>query len=377
MESKGTVLLVDDSKALLGLISDILTAEGYHVISTFSGSEAIQIASELIPDLVLLDRNMPEMDGIEVCKKLKKDKKTVRIPIIFLTGTRSVEAIVEGFKMGAIDYITKPFQREELLARVDSHIKLFKLTEILKKQTVELKKSETSLKELNAQKDKLFSIIAHDLKGPLNNLIVLSEMIINTNNKGNLNQTTELSHLLFNTAKGTSKLLENLLEWAMLQRGVIVFNSQTLMLKKLVSDCFNLVKEETIRKKVVLINNVPNDQAVHADSYMFKTIIRNLITNAVKFTPRNGSITVCSESKSNTTLIAVSDTGVGIDPKTIKGLFAIKESKYTLGTEGETGTGLGLLLCKELVEKHGGKIWAESVVGSGSKFYIELPMGNE
>ncbi len=376
MESKGTVLLVDDSKALLGLISNILTAEGYNVISTFSGAEAIQVATEQIPDLVLLDRNMPDMDGIEVCIQLKKDKKTARIPIVFLTGTSSVEAIVEGFKMGAVDYITKPFQREELLARVDSHIKLFKLTEILKKQTIELKKSETSLKELNAQKDKLFSIIAHDLKGPLNNLIVLSEMIINTNNKGNPNQTTELSQLLFNAATSTSKLLENLLEWAMLQRGVIVFNPQTLMLKKLVSDCFNLVNEETIRKKVVLINNVPNNQAVHADSYMLNTVIRNLITNAVKFTPRNGSITVCSESKPNSTLIVVSDTGVGIEPKTIKGLFAIKESKSTLGTEGETGTGLGLLLCKELVEKHRGKIWAESVVGSGSKFYIELPRGN-
>ena len=169
-------------------------------------------------------------------------------------------------------------------------------------------------------------------------------------------------------------LLENLLEWSMMQRGMIKFNPTNYNLYEMIDQNFEVLKQKSVQKDISLINEVDQSITVHADERMVNTVIRNLITNAIKFTPKGGKVTVSSQFKEeNSTEITIADTGVGIAQDTIKKLFRIDEKISTLGTENEPSTGLGLLLCKDFIEKHGGKIWVESEIGKGSRFIFSLP----
>jgi signal transduction histidine kinase len=374
MKLKGDILIVDDSKALQALISEMLQTENYSTFSVDSGEDAMVFLSVHKPELILLDRNMSGIDGFEVCKLIKANRKLAKIPIIFLTASNDSKSIVEGFKLGAVDYITKPFQREELLARVNSHIELYQITQLLKEQTKELKESEKHLQEVNAEKDKFVSIIAHDLKGPLNNILQLSNLIKKNIIIEDKNQIAELVNLLYKTADNTTKLLSNLLEWTTLQRGKMQFNPQKLQLSRVVNESFELFRSSAKAKSIELISSINDEVFVNADSNMLHTILRNLISNGIKFTEKNGTISLSAVSSSNSCTITVSDTGIGINPKTVKELFLITDSKSTYGTEGEHGTGLGLLLCKEFIAKHGGNIWVETELGKGSQFKFSLPV---
>ena len=375
MNPKGNILLVDDSQALLELISSFLEAEDYTLFTHDTGEKALKFLENNIPDLILLDRIMPGMQGIEVCKRIKQDERLQNIPIIFLTATSDVKAIVEGFQAGAVDYITKPFQKEELLARVHSHIELYQITQILNEQTKVLTESEKRLKQLNATKDKFFSIIAHDLKNPLNNILQLSHLLKENysptdNNESNLEEI--VTHLT-TAAENTAELLANLLDWAQFQRGHIRYNPQKLSFANINTQCFELLGSTAYAKKISLTSSIHSSIHVSADENMVLTLLRNLISNAIKFTPANGTINVSANIKNKMIEICVSDTGVGIAKEKLDTIFMITNSKSTYGTDGEHGTGLGLILCKEFVSKHKGKIWVESEPNKGSQFYFTLP----
>lgn len=374
MKLKGTILIVDDSNALLELISEMLKSEGYKAITAQSGSEAISFLESNRPDLILLDRNMPDMDGIEVCKQIKSRKQISKIPIIFLTATKDVSAIVEGFKLGAVDYITKPFQKEELLARANSHINLYRLNQILSKQRSELREREKTLSEFIVEKDKFLSIIGHDLKGPLSNIeqlsILLKSKCGNTSNQ----KVNEIIDHLISTSRNTNRLLLNLLEWASYQRGKIDYKPVKVDLNDEIKNCFALLTSNAAAKSISLFNEVDCNLLVYVDKNMLNTILRNLVSNAIKFTSRYGIITVSCKTDVNECQVRISDTGIGMAPEVMKKLFSLSKSNTTFGTDGENGTGLGLVLCREFVERNGGKIWAESEVGVGSNFFFTLPL---
>lgn len=257
--------------------------------------------------------------------------------------------------------------------RIDGIIATAKDITDQKKAEKDLKESEARLKELNATKDKLFSIIGHDLKGPLNNILGFSELIEQGYDKYSAKELRRYNKMIYQLSLTVSNLLENLLTWSRAQREKIVVTPINISLRFIVDRCYNLVDQTASHKEIRLKNNIPSDTVIFADEEMITTVVRNLVSNAIKFTPRSGTITTSSEINKTNVIISIKDTGVGIPKKNMPFLFQPDENHTNLGTEGEKGTGLGLIICKDFVEKNGGQIWVESEPGSGSTFYISLP----
>jgi two-component system, sensor histidine kinase and response regulator len=240
-----------------------------------------------------------------------------------------------------------------------------------------IEKRNKELIKLNSEKDKFFSIIAHDLKSPFISLLGLTELMADTTEGFTLAEFIEHSKSLNEIARNLYKLLENLLEWAQIQKGSLNFTPKDSDLSKLVSQSIETITQRAMQKRITIINETGNSQKVFVDEKMIDTVFRNLLSNAVKFTKTDGKIVVKYEqSDSKTIELSISDTGVGIPSSDIKRLFKIEEKVSTRGTDGESSTGLGLLLCKEFIEKHGGKIWVESEVNQGTKFFFTLPLNS-
>ena len=247
-------------------------------------------------------------------------------------------------------------------------------SEELMAQKEELLEMNNKLYELNASKDKFFSIIAHDLKNPFNTILGLSELLKDETKSGNLETIDEYSGMIYNSAAQTLRLLENLLEWANSQRGKISFNPIPIKLKELFNEEFSVLNDMARGKNIELKSSLFDNLTIIADKNMIKTILRNLISNAIKFTHKNGKVGVKAMAINNQVEISVSDSGIGMTKETIAKLFRIDANQSTPGTENEKGTGLGLVLCKEFIEKHGGKIWVESESGKGSTFKFSIPL---
>ena len=236
-----------------------------------------------------------------------------------------------------------------------------------------IKKAELELRELNTSKDKFFSIIAHDLKNPFNTIIGFSEVLKEELRSMDTETIEKYVGLINTSAVQTFRLLENLLEWANSQRGKIVFNPGPVNLHDLVKEELTDLYYMAEEKAIELNNLLPAGFIITADRNMMKTIMRNLITNAIKFTHKNGKVEVKATLVNNKTEVSVSDNGIGMTPETINKLFRLDCNLSTMGTEDEKGTGLGLILCKEFIKKHDGKIWVKSKPGKGSIFRFSLP----
>ncbi len=242
-----------------------------------------------------------------------------------------------------------------------------------KKIEEEIKLKNDQLIKLDAEKDKFFSIIAHDLKSPFNGFLNLTELMADSNEKFSLAEFTEKSKMLNEAARNLYKLLENLLEWSQVKKGSIIYTPKDIALVKLVLQSINTINPRAVQKGITIINDAVDVQNIYADEKMIGTILRNLLSNAVKFTRTGGKVIVKSERSNNGTIeISVTDNGIGIAENDIKRLFKVEEKVSSKGTDGESSTGLGLILCKEFVNMHGGKIWVESEEGKGSTFYFTL-----
>ena len=232
-----------------------------------------------------------------------------------------------------------------------------------------------SLKISNETKDKFFSIISHDLRSPFNSLLGFTDMLMQNYDTFSDSERKDIIESLNTSSKSTYLLLENLLSWSSSQTGRMEFSLQKTELKTLVDEIILLSKPAADNKQIELVDNTEADLSVYADKNMLNTIVRNLITNAIKFTEANGEIIISAErsTRKGFVEISVTDTGVGIPANKINDLFRIDKNASTPGTYKEKGTGLGLILCKEFVEKQGGEIWIESEVGQGSRFIFTLP----
>ncbi len=237
-----------------------------------------------------------------------------------------------------------------------------------------IEQSEQDLRALNAKKDKFFSIIAHDLRSPFVGLVGLTDLL--KDNYSELSDEKIQYYLKYanEAAHSVFKLLENLLEWAKSQTGRIEFKPEQIDLTELIQDAFGIVNISAKNKEINLINFAYSDVKLSADKNMVFTILRNLISNAIKYTPRNGKIEIDAKAKGRFVIVSIKDTGMGIPKDKQKSLFNIEESFSTQGTEKEKGSGLGLIICKEFVEKHGGEIWCKSEEGKGSTFSFSLPV---
>ena len=240
-----------------------------------------------------------------------------------------------------------------------------------------IKQHNEKLQLLNAEKDKFFSIIAHDLRSPFNGFLGLTQLMAEELPTMTIDQLQKIAVSMRNSASNLFNLLENLLEWSRIKQGLIPFVPVNLDLSQLIKDSTEIILENADKKNIDLTIDIPDNCFVFADKNMLQTIVRNLVSNAVKFTARGGKINITAKSLSSDMVeVSINDTGIGMKKEFLENIFRIDTDTNRKGTEGEPSTGLGLLLCKEFVEKHGGKIWAESEEGKGSIFSFTLATKN-
>lgn len=242
-----------------------------------------------------------------------------------------------------------------------------------KKTQDELIESEQNLRELNATKDKFFSIIAHDLKSPFTSIIGFTELLTDKIKKNDYEGIEEFADIIHKSSWRAMDLLSNLIEWSRMQTGRMEFNPQKINMILTINEVTDLLKDSAHQKLITISKDVPSSLDVFADKSMISTILRNLLSNAIKFTSTGGKIIISGVHYDNEVRISVMDNGKGIRKEILEMMFRMENSFSTPGTNGEEGTGLGLLLCKEFVSEHGGSIWVESTMGEGSTFSFTLP----
>lgn len=361
---KNLVLVVDDNADNRKLLGSLLSAEAYEVGMASDGFKALEFIKNIQPDIILLDIMMPVMDGFEVCSKIKKEEAYKDIPIIFITAKNDLDSIVKGFENGAVDYIFKPFEPSELKARVRNHLELKRAKEL-----IAIKNQE--LEDLNAVKNRLFSIIGHDLRNPIGGIKSLIESVLTFYDLKNNDELIESLLILQRTANSTYDLLENLLTWAKAQKDETQFSPELKSINEIVLDSIKLLSEAADKKNIQIVSQI-NEVNAFFDCNMIKTVLRNLISNAVKYSFQSGIITISAKENDKNITITVKDNGIGISKANLDKVFNRKEHFTTYGTADEEGTGLGLSICYEFIQKHGGKIWVESEENKGSSFNFTL-----
>lgn len=556
------ILIVDDNPTNLGVLADYLETYDFEIITAVDGEDALETASEALPDLILLDVMMPGIDGFETCRQLKTAEATQDIPVIFMTALASEADKVRGFEVGAVDYVTKPVMQREVLARVNTHLCIRNLNRNLRKQLAELEHAKTALDQsqqqlkeayareherrllsdtlrevakivssslehekvldlilsqleqvvvyhrvsvtlisgnqlvlvggrntvgsevpsysmpidqyplnaavlaerqpvlladvtqddrwrststtdptrsfinapllvqgrpigllgvgrnddipyneedvqtvfafamqvaialenarlvedirhaneelakLNVDKDKFFSIVAHDLKGPFLPLLGNAELLTDMAAASGSTDIAAMSASIHRSAKRVFDLLENLLQWSRMQMGRMEYEPEPLNLHRMVEQTVNLLQETATSKEISLHNEVAPNLQVYADENMLDTIIRNLTNNALKFTTNGGHVMISANQNDKFVEIAVIDSGIGVKPEDLDKLFRIDVPHTTTGTAREQGTGLGLIMCQEMVEINGGRIWVESELGQGTTVKFTIPISD-
>lgn len=366
LQAKEIVLVVDDQMTNLKILSSILSKE-YSLGIANSGENAMKYLESNMPDLILLDIMMPEMDGYEVCKRIKQSTKHKDIPIIFLTAKTDIDDVIKGFEYGAVDYITKPFNISELKVRVRNHLNL-------QAARNELKKANEQLNTINQEKDRFFSIIAHDLRSPLSGFAGLSELLVKQIQQNNLGMIEKYAIAMQDSAKVTMDLLMNLMSWSRAQTGKMNYQPEKLLVSDVVDQSIVLVKHAAEEKSIALTTEIAEGATIYADKEMIGVVLRNLISNAIKFTNAGGSVKVSAETNAQAVTIRVIDDGVGMNEEMVNKLFRIDTKTSRTGTNNEVGTGLGLLLCKEFIDMQGGTIHVASEENKGTTISFTIPV---
>ena len=388
---KQAIICVDDEDIILEALKDQLGPffENQFLIETSTtAEEALVIYDELIENgykvpVVISDYLMPGTRGDEFLIQIhEKNPKTLKI---LLTGHANVEGITNAInKANLYRYIPKPWDRDDLILTVREAIRSFLQEEEIKKKNEELQVINENLEKLveertrelenaNATKDKFFSIIAHDLKNSFNGLLGYSGILLSDFDSFVDKDKKLMIANIRQVSEQTYKLLQNLLEWSRIQTGSIQFFPAEFNLSECISEQFELQEQIAKHKELKIIFDSENDIKVFADRNMISAVIRNLISNSIKFTFNKGIITVSVSNDDKFAKVTIQDSGVGISQENIQKLFKVNENYKTFGTNNEDGTGLGLILSKEFVDKNGGEIFVESEPGIGTKMSFTIP----
>ena len=364
------ILIVDDVISNVLLLKILLTNEKFQVCTANNGRACIEMTKKEHPDLILLDVMMPDINGFDTAVILKKDPETKDIPIIFLTALNSPQDLVHGFQVGANDFLTKPFNKEELVMRVTQQISLVAAKRIIEKQNAELKATLSN-------RDKMYSVIAHDLRSPMASIRMVLNLVVQSTSAEKVGP--ELYMLLDQANRESEEvheLLDNLLKWTKSQTGRLNVVLQDLDLNDIVPGVVEIF-EMIANTKNIKLELKKTDEAlkVHADNDMLKTVLRNFMSNAVKFSPENSTIQIAMAKEGDFARVSVKDQGVGIAADRLGSIFHKGETTY--GTGGEEGSGLGLQLCQDFARKNGGDCYVESVEGQGSTFSFTIPILKE
>ena len=361
------LLVVDDVQTNVLLLKALLSKDGYGILVANNGQEALEVIRNENPDLILLDVMMPGMDGFEVAERLKSEEYRCEIPIIFLTALDDTQSIVNGFKLGAGDFISKPFRKEELMVRIKHQLSLVAARRIIEEKNEELRKTI-------AGRDKMYSVIAHDLRSPMASMKMLLNTIMMSVEKDKIDPDIfDMLEMSNKTSEEVFSLLDNLLKWTKSQLGKLTVIPQKLDISGLADGVVEVMNSVAEVKHIKLIRTDHESCFVYVDIVMIKSVLRNLISNAVKFSNPDSEIKVGIKAEDGKVIVSVTDSGKGIKKEDQHKLLKDSTHFTTYGTNSEEGSGLGLLLCRDFARKNGGELWFESEENLGSVFSFSLP----
>ncbi len=368
---KGSILAVDDNPANLDLLFDLLGEAGYKVLFAKNGESAITRAQKTLPDLILLDVMMPGIDGFETCRQLKAHTVTQQIPIIFMTALKETMEKVRGFELGAVDYITKPIQPEEVLARVNTHLTIQRLQHDLLEKNQELSAALDREKELNVLKSRFISMASHELRNPMTILQLSLDLLKRYHTRmPPEKQAKELENM-----EQTLKLMQNLLDEVLMaskaEAGRFQYKPRRLDASELCQRVFQSFQQMSEHSHTLLFSCEGKDFHLSADPELLEHIFSNLLSNAIKYSPTGGTVTFEMVRQSEAIVCRVSDQGIGISEEDQQHLFDAFHRGKNVGNI--KGTGLGLSIVKEFVKLHHGTISVESEVNQGTTFTIVFP----
>jgi two-component system sensor histidine kinase/response regulator len=360
-EYLSNILIVDDNPENLKVVSGFLKEAGYKIALALNGLNALEILHDNKIDLILLDVMMPEIDGFEVCQMIKQQKDLHDIPVIFLTALTDTESLLKGFHVGGVDYVAKPFIREELLIRVKNHLDL----SFARKKLVDTIKT----------RDKLYSIIAHDIRAPFSNISILISALSEGIIKADSDKFKEILTNLDKSAHETATLLTNLLDWTKLQVGTLALKPQTLNINPVINDCINLHEGNAHHKNITIEFHSATDRLeAFFDEVTMHTVFRNIISNAIKFTPQNGIISIDAKRTDNHYVTVIfHDNGAGIPKEILNKIMVDNETYTSRGTNNEKGSGLGIHLIRDLLEQNKSSFSIESEEHKGTTVTIKIP----
>ncbi|TSD62886.1 hybrid sensor histidine kinase/response regulator [Inquilinus sp. KBS0705] len=394
------ILLVDDNDNNLLSMEVALQRANYSFFRANSGREALRILlKEEDFSLILLDVKMPIMDGYETAELIYQRDKLKNIPIIFITAHDYEEAAMfKGYQAGAVDFIRKPFNAEILRSKVAVFADLYKKNQLLSHQeeklqainndllqlnqeleqrvierTLALENLNNELKALNLSKDKFLSVMSHDLRNPLTALLASSGKLSENTESLTPSQVKQLSQIIHRTSNKLLNQLNEVIDWAKKQTQRSSFNPQRIKLTSGIEDSLELLRPNAQQKKINLQNCVPEEIEVMADALMLRSIVQNLATNAIKYTPENGSVIIDAKIDKQMACIYIEDSGIGMSADVRDRLFVDASHTSTLGTNNEQGSGLGLLMVHDFVNQHGGKIQINSEIGKGTSICFTIP----
>lgn len=392
--SGSTILVVDDSHANLRLLTNILAEAGFKVRPADSGDIALESVETGLPDLILLDIRMPAMDGLEVCRRLKADRSTGDIPVVFISALADTAEKISAFEAGGVDYVTKPFKKHEVLARVHTHLSLSRMKKNLEQRvserTTELEKANRELDRRNRELHDLLHAASHDLRAPLVSLRGFADIVASRCDEAQKTLATirsgkslraalapllgeEIPEALEYIQTGSAKmfaLLKGLLDLSRLENATLAI--ERLDLNAMVAEVVRSVKFTAEQAGVTVeVDNLPPCRGDRTQVYQ---VFLNLVDNALKHLDpeRPGHIRVSARTEQNQVVYCVEDNGVGIAPEDRERVFSLF---HRLDPERGAGHGLGLTIVRRILDRHGAEIRLESTPGRGSKFFVSLPAG--
>lgn len=363
------ILVVDDTPANLQLLSGMLKERGYKVRPVPNGKLALQAAKSALPDLILLDINMPELDGYEVCAQLKRDERTRDVPVLFISALNETIDKVLAFGVGGVDYITKPFQFEEVDARVAAHLKMRRLQLDLAARNRELQQSNVELRRLQDLRDNLTQMIVHDLRSPLTGVYGSLQYIAGEADKfpPETKRMLELSQAALDQVLG---MINSLLDVSKIEAGQLELQRSQCDLVAVAQDTINILAGVRGQRQVS-IDTECKSLPLSIDRDLIFRVLQNLLSNALKFTRSTGKVVIHLARQGDRVRVSITDDGPGIAPENHQRIF--EKFGQVDCDQPRLGTGLGLTFCRLAVEAHGGTIGVDSALGKGSTFWFELP----
>ncbi len=347
MKKRMNILAVDDSPLNLDVLTETLD-DFYNVSATISGKDALEMLREEIPDLILLDIMMPEMDGYEVCRIIKENKKWADIPVIFLTAKNETEDIVRAYETGAADYISKPFNPPELLARVKAHL--------------EIKTARDTIKRQNEEQKEMLHILCHDLANPFSSVLGVLDIITSDN-------FSEFAPLLKQSAEHGLGVISLVRQMRKLDEKPIEL--ELLSLTDTLSESIDMLSRKFTEKKIVIDMNIDSNLLIKAErTSLINSVFNNILTNAVKFSYPDGTIEINASKKDGKIRLSIADHGIGIPDYILDTIFNVNQNTSRTGTNGEEGTGFGMPLVRKFMLTYGGEINIISAENKGTE--VEL-----